>query len=697
MRDIIIRRLRTIPIYHSLTGEKINNTQKYTILSELYSLGYNVVNPEMLRNASTSILLNYKEILRVLTEMRGGHVNYVPLFQNFPDIPNDREFFMKRFIGYFGQALGMWGEAPEWLFDLDEFGADPIWLRQNAEAYAKGVKKEAAKLPDEHKELTSLILMDEAQAVKNLQNWMNNCFYSNSSLKEDVVTDLMECVKIFGVEHIDPTKVKFKETKALLAKLAFVNKNSFAKYLDGATDVLRMFAAVTNGDTSLAEPIKFPRCNRKQRREILGVLERDNKLEENLRNYNGLWLRVGEMLHVGEYKNKFPKTSELFHKLRNSKLQTTASLINAKLDNPKELLEILQQNPGVFAKRLHEVLRRCDSHTSIISSFNKALPKVNTKSLLTLYWYLQYANEDTKCIINKKGKIYINSAAVSQVPPDVLKSFQLFIAAELKQRFNNKDIEVSSDIYKCVLPLWERAATDGLLTLSRGSRISIDTQRTLRLFVYWKENPGQRTDLDLSVIQLNQNFEFCGHVSYTNLQADGIIHSGDLTSAPHGAVEFIDISLPFFNKTYKNARYLVPVVYRFHGDTFDNLECFTGWQMRDKCDASRKSFDIKTVANKLDIKRKANVCVPLIVDCRGEIIYADAYFGNNSYFLNNVESSHKSLSAVAKELSKFVERKPTFGWLQTLLPAPSEVASFWDLETLQNPESVNSVLLGESQ
>jgi stress response protein SCP2 len=54
-----------------------------------------------------------------------------------------------------------------------------------------------------------------------------------------------------------------------------------------------------------------------------------------------------------------------------------------------------------------------------------------------------------------------------------------------------------------------------------------------------------RTDYDLSVLMLNEKFEYANQLSWTNLRTeDGVgVHSGDITSAPDGASEFIDIDL----------------------------------------------------------------------------------------------------------------------------------------------------------
>ena len=77
-------------------------------------------------------------------------------------------------------------------------------------------------------------------------------------------------------------------------------------------------------------------------------------------------------------------------------------------------------------------------------------------------------------------------------------------------------------------------------------------RRPLRFFVYWKERQ-QRTDYDLSVLLLDDEFTRRAGV-LDEPTDDGVVHSGDITEAPNGATEFIDVPRAV------SARYVVPQV-----------------------------------------------------------------------------------------------------------------------------------------
>ena len=150
----------------------------------------------------------------------------------------------------------------------------------------------------------------------------------------------------------------------------------------------------------------------------------------------------------------------------------------------------------------------------------------------------------------------------------------------------------------------------------------------LRLFVHWRED-GERSDLDLSCIALDASFAIKDQVSWTNLGNGMLTHSGDLISAPDGAEEFLDINLSKVRRTgtRRGWRYLVPVIFRYAGPTFDALaEAYTGWMRRDDASSRDRVFDPATVANAFALTGSKRYAVPLLVDLEtSEILYVDVY------------------------------------------------------------------------
>jgi hypothetical protein len=162
------------------------------------------------------------------------------------------------------------------------------------------------------------------------------------------------------------------------------------------------------------------------------------------------------------------------------------------------------------------------------------------------------------------------------------------------------------------------------------------------------------------VVQFDQHFQYQGHVSYTHLAQDGIVHSGDIQSAPHGAAEFIDIPLEKIKH-----RYLAPQIYRYAGDRFQDMTCQAGWMIRDKVDSNYQSFDIKTVQHKFQLQGQTSYCLPLIIDLwESQLIYLDLYVTATPSG-NRVEGALNDLQTLLPALVELSSSQTTVGeWLE---------------------------------
>ncbi|TRX62561.1 TerD family protein [Fulvivirga sp. M361] len=681
MKTIALNRLNLLAIPR---GNGWSAQQKVMFLAELGKMGYRLSNPVLLDQASEVFLMDYKYLMEVLRKKKGGNVKYVPLFKNFPnDIPEDNSYFLKRIFGYLGNVLSLFEDGvelqngvkvPKWLFNIYEFGADPITQMQSRELFDLAVRENSSKPEDTNIEWVELTIVFEEELQEELRTYLKDLVYSRSAIKEELHTDLSQLINFFGVEELDGDLIVFKETKALVLAYLWEQGDYAAieKLTGNAIDVLRMFASLTGTDVSLSENIKFPKLSRKERKVILGILEHSANLSEDLKNYKGLWLEIGRYIHPSEYAKQFPATAEVFDALRNGKIETYGSKTERflLLNQVNSLLKHLNNKPGVFARKLHEVLRRFPGETEkVLRSFESIIAKLEVKNLLMLRSYFNTINEEEyRTIVNKKGKIkVIPNNAFAELTEGQIEQILEIIDRGLCTKLAKKDSWVGQKIWidpglnNYTVPLQQRKASDGIITVGRGSRIKVDFDKVLRLFVYWKE-ADQRTDLDLSVIQYDEYWNCLGHVSYTNLRSNGIVHSGDIQSAPHGAAEFIDITLKALPSEVK---YLAPQVHKYCGNNFIEMDCHAGWMLRKDVNANMKTFDIKTVENKFDLNGVGGYAIPVIVDIENaEMVITDLYVSGRNFY-NNVEGSKDDVSLLCSQVTNFVNTRPNMLELAT--------------------------------
>jgi stress response protein SCP2 len=650
------------------------------MLAEYTALGIRFTNPELLNHASPALLLSHQELLKTICKLRGGDVDYVPLFVNFPDdVPDDDLYFAKRILGYLHrlalEPLVDTEELPSWLFELKDFGADPVSQFQTKSLWEKAKDRILNRKDDSHVEWIDMAFVEESQALDDLQNWMASLLSSKSSIKSDLHEDLMTCLLHFGTEELRFEDIPMKENQALVLKV-FWQESRFDAVMGirpTPTDLLRLFAALTDSDISLAQNIKFPKLSRSRRRCVLGCLENAASLREDLSRYRGLWLQIDRYLHSFEYRTKYPKTAEAFKNLRTGKVRTfnseTEQLIQGyDIDG---LLEHLPRRPGVFGRKLHEVLRLFpDEVERTMEAFAAISLELTFKQLLVMWRYFATINDrDKRVIINKRGKVRVlKNNARGVLKADVVSKLDRFLYEQLKNRLRNrpswlgKKVWIDPELSNFTVPLQERDASDGIISVGRGSRIALDRGKVFRFFVYWKQT-SVRTDLDLSLIQFDKDFNYLDHVSYTRLRSGGIVHSGDLQSAPYGAAEFIDVTL---SSLHKSVAFLAIQVYRYDGEAFADLLCHTGLMVREKADSQYQSFDIKTVKQKFDLKGRASYCVPLFLDIKAsEMVITDLYMGTQTIF-NNVEGSYGEVALACREVYDFLQIRPTLVQLANL-------------------------------
>ena len=586
----------------------------------------------------------YQNVLPHLAKFKGADVKYTPMYPNFPTQvmeADDLELFLNAIVHY-------WSEG--------------TILPQ----YEKEIRTKSIEIVN-YKEI-GLITGDDFNSI-----------FTKIVGSADSISKVDKAILEFFIENQDkneinlvyPATIPFKENLCVVAgALLAKGKGLSTDLIKTPTDILRIATYLSGGDVSLAENTKFKNLPRSLRKKLTLALETVIN-EEDINRHRGKWVRLFHNLHVGEYSTKVFNVAKKFR--NNEKVKTYASRVEDafKLRSTTLLLELLSQRPGEFARRLDRVLRTVPTEdvNDAVEAFMNVADKLPTRLLLQIAGHFKNRNSDKKRVALPKGNM---QRALLVEPHDkklsggTINTIRGAIENVLIDRFKSLDslgnVWIDPQLTECPLPTQQRSASgNGFQTVARGTRLPIALDKTtLRFFIYWVGR-----DIDLSGSFLDEGFNNIGHISYTRLR-DGELnacHSGDITNAPNGASEFIDIDIDSAIKA--GARYAAMNVYVFSGPNFNEHDkCYAGWMTRAK-PRSNELYDPKTVEHKVDLDIESRRSTPVVFDLvERKAIWTDLTFelsgSHYGYRLENVESSKASIAQVVESMLSLDNKSTLF-------------------------------------
>lgn len=563
--SIYIRRRRKVLVEKG--GENLPENYVAAILKNIEPLGY-TFNENLIETLKTlpldALTAFYHEAAKTLREMTGAHREFKPMYPNFPE-----------------QVLEM-SEARLYINAIIHYLTNRL---PNFE------KKERLPLLDE-----ANLKVIEPGTIEDFESIFTRLAAANTSISATDKSDLKWFVENYrdDVFRLMPPEIPQKENLAHIGALLVANTEESEGFLRDkiktATDVLRLAAAMSEGDVSLAKATKFRSFKRYERRALLAILENCGNLTEDFPRWKKRWLRLGERLHPGEFAEEFPRVFEAFDVIRNGKPFQT---FNAKIEraltekDAAKVVELLDARAGDFARRLDHLLRLDEAkQTEILEKFAVRAAQISTPVLLQVKTHFEHRGEPQEIrAFFPKGDVAKVFAAENKLPflsREICERAAVICKNALVERFSHL-----SPLGKCYLdprlknylvPFSQRSASKALRTLVRGSRIDLPEAKVIRFFLWWK-NGKERTDIDLSAALYDENLIYKDIVSYYNLKNYGGHHSGDIVDAPNGAAEFIDIDIE--KTTAMGVRYVVMSLNSFTQQPYCDLpECFAGWMTR---------------------------------------------------------------------------------------------------------------------
>ncbi|WP_142284887.1 TerD family protein [Bacillus thuringiensis] len=347
-----------------------------------------------------------------------------------------------------------------------------------------------------------------------------------------------------------------------------------------------------------------------------------------------------------------------------------AALLNRDIMTAKNLLKT---RPGEFARRLDHLIRLCSDKSTdvfnILEDFLSIIGNVSTPVLLQLTAHFKHRNDKNEFrTFFPKGNV-AKAIGIENTLPFISEDICLMIVKMCEDTLKNRFAELPSlgkvfldeQLKNHLVPFSQRSASKALRTLSRGSKVDLPEGDTIRFFLWWKEGyvNGQHTgrvDIDLSAAMYDEDWQYKEHVSFTNLRSKNFkaYHSGDITSAPKGASEFIDFDIPSVLKY--GARYVVMTLLSYTDQPYKDLpECFTGWMVR-QYPGSGEIFEPSTVQDKVDITADTQISIPVILDLKErKLIWTDLSLTRDLTYDNTIEANQKGMILVGKALTNLVK------------------------------------------
>ncbi|HYH67220.1 MAG TPA: TerD family protein [Urbifossiella sp.] len=468
-----------------------------------------------------------------------------------------------------------------------------------------------------------------------------------------------------GIGRLLPDAIPCKENLAVLgAELVRHVPDADAvlgPHVKTATDVLRLAVAMSGGDVSLKTACKFGRFRRRDRALMLAWVERAANRTEDMLRWKPRWVRLGERLHPGEYAARFPAAAAAFDVLRNDRpFQTFNGRVEAALSaaDTAAVLDLLDARPGELARRLDHLARTAADPQVVIERFAGRADRVSTPVLLQVMTHFRDRPKpgELRAFFPKGqlGNLFATTDPLPELPAGVAEGIAGACERTLLARFAGLPrlgrCYLDPRLANYLVPFSQRSASKALRTLVRGSRLPLPDCTTLRFFVWWK-NGRSRVDVDLSAAMYDADYRYVDTLAYYNLKTFGAHHSGDVTDAPHGAAEFIDVDVA--RCVERKVRYVVMVLNSFTEQPYRDLpECFAGWMGRSK-PASGEVFEPKTVVDKVDVAADTRICLPAVFDLVGrEVIWADIALSKHPRFANNVRNNLSGVSLMLRAVTQ---------------------------------------------
>ena len=590
INSIALRHLNGIYIAKN-TGNNINETLSIeefaTLIKKFEGYGY-IFSKELAiaisKEERNTIIDKLKSVIEVIEDFKSDK-NYTVFYKNFPDeVINMNEIDL-----YINQILHYW------------IG----YLPSNSENIIKE-DVEPSKLVKARK----LNLIDDEMIEKLFIDLLS----SNVTLSEQYLDDVCILTNNKSIKELEKYMeyIQMKETLTVVSSYILKKEGVLIGNFKTTTDILRLIAKIS-GDELNNKHRHFAYFSRTELSQLMTKLENLQNPMPDIKRYSKPWHTFFKLYAKKINFHKYPKVRNavdmLFGDISymtergkiNEKIKRLPTMSEEELDNfVKEYIVFY----GDYVREILSLLNKANEnqYEKLLLGLENSVTKVNTRILFQLYdriINLKAKDKTVPRLVNSKGKWRRLKESISlsdELLNRVLQIVEDGIKRQLKEKENLGKVYIDEDYKNIMLTTSEKDSNVSLRPMTRGSRIKFNPEaEVLRFFVAWKNLDEKtlkelntayskldektlkeltpmysRVDVDLSALTFNENLEFNDVVAYYNQKKSGFAFSGDITNAPEGALEYIDVfDLERLKK--KGNRYILMQIRSYNGYTFEEI------------------------------------------------------------------------------------------------------------------------------
>jgi len=590
INSIALRHLNGIHIAKNTTNnvnETLSIEELATLIKKFEGYGY-IFSKELAIDISKEernvIIDKLKSVIKVIEDFKSDK-NYIVFYKNFPDeVINMSEVDL-----YINQILHYWiGYLPSNNENIIKEDIEPSKLVKARE----------------------LNLIDDEMIEKLFIDLLS----SNVTLSEQYLDDVCVLANTKSIKELENYMeyIQMKETLTTVSSYILKKEGVLIGNFKTATDILRLIAKIS-GDELNNKHIHFAYFSRTELSQLMTKLENLQNPIPDIKRYSKPWHTFFKLYAKKINFNKYPKVrkavdmlfGDIFYMTErgkiNEQINRLSTMSEEDLDNLVKEFTIFY---GDYIREILSLLNKAkdNQYEKLLLGLENCVTKVNTRILFQLYDRIINLKAKDKTIprlVNSKGKWRRLKESISlsdELLNRVLQIVEDGIKTQLKEKETLGKVFIDEDYKNIMLTTSEKDSNVSLRPMTRGSRIKFNPNaEVLRFFVAWKNLDEKtlkelntayskldektlkeltpmysRVDVDLSALTFNENLEFNDVVAYYNQKKSGFAFSGDITNAPEGALEYINVfDLERLKK--KGNRYILMQIRSYNGYTFEEI------------------------------------------------------------------------------------------------------------------------------